>query len=634
MHDAHGGLAVDLDRDRDPVARVPVQVVRGPVDRVDDPADAGGRLGARALLGQHPVAGSLAPDPVDDQALAGLVDLGDHVGRRRLRAHAGARLAQALEREPGRLGGEVPGEGEQRLELGHALAPAVDRTTPGRRAIGVVLAANGLVARRAATPGPTCRRRARRSRPRGRSGVPSISTTPSPSIQRSGHDPEVVPAIGELAPEPQDLVAPAVEPAVGDGRRGVPFDLLGELGDRGLVVAAVEQLKAVSDALQATDRPILRCYRRRVAADMISFARGAPSADILPADAVREAAARALADDWERALSYGTGIGHPGLCEWIAELHGIDAGQVMVTNGSMEAAALLFRYMIEPGDRVIVEQPSYDRTLLLLGRTGAELVAGAARGRRRRRRRVRGGARRRAGEARPRDPQLPQPGRLHALGRQARAAGRARRRARLLDLRGRPLPADQVRRRRAAADDALDRTARTGSSTPRRSRRRSARASGSATWPGPPSRSRRSPSAAPRTTSRRTCSPSRSSSSSAAPARSTENIEVVNGALAERRDALVEALARADPGGRVRRPRRRLLPLARPRRRRRHRRRCWPPPRRRASPSSPAPTSCSRAAARACGSRSPASPPTASPRASRGSPRPSSVRAARDRRRA
>ncbi|MCD6016673.1 MAG: aminotransferase class I/II-fold pyridoxal phosphate-dependent enzyme [Geminicoccaceae bacterium] len=112
-----------------------------------------------------------------------------------------------------------------------------------------------------------------------------------------------------------------------------------------------------------------------MASDTISFARGAPSSDILPAEAVREAAARALADDWERALSYGTGIGHPGLCEWIAtELHGIDPGQVMVTNGSMEAAALLFRYMVEPGDRVIVEQPSYDRTLLLLGRTGAELV--------------------------------------------------------------------------------------------------------------------------------------------------------------------------------------------------------------------------------------------------------------------
>jgi DNA-binding transcriptional MocR family regulator len=112
-----------------------------------------------------------------------------------------------------------------------------------------------------------------------------------------------------------------------------------------------------------------------MAADTISFARGAPSADILPVDAVREATSRALESDWERALSYGTGIGHPGLCEWVAsEFHGLDAEQVMFTNGSMEAAALLFRYLIEPGDRVIVEQPSYDRTLLLLGRTGAEIT--------------------------------------------------------------------------------------------------------------------------------------------------------------------------------------------------------------------------------------------------------------------
>ena len=112
-----------------------------------------------------------------------------------------------------------------------------------------------------------------------------------------------------------------------------------------------------------------------MASDTISFARGAPSADILPVDAVREASANSLADDWERALSYGTGIGHPDLCAWVArEFHRIEPEQVMFTNGSMEAAALLFRYMIEPGDRVIVEQPSYDRTLLLLGRTGAEIV--------------------------------------------------------------------------------------------------------------------------------------------------------------------------------------------------------------------------------------------------------------------
>jgi 2-aminoadipate transaminase len=112
-----------------------------------------------------------------------------------------------------------------------------------------------------------------------------------------------------------------------------------------------------------------------MAGDAISFARGAPSADILPREAVRDAAAVALAEDWERALSYGTGIGHPGLCEWVAERHGgLDAGQVMIANGSMEAAAMLFAHLLEPGDRVVVEQPTYDRTLLLLQRAGVELV--------------------------------------------------------------------------------------------------------------------------------------------------------------------------------------------------------------------------------------------------------------------
>jgi len=112
-----------------------------------------------------------------------------------------------------------------------------------------------------------------------------------------------------------------------------------------------------------------------MAAEMISFARGAPSADLLPAAPVREAAARALESDWERALSYGTGAGHPGLRAWIAEeLHGIESDRVMVTNGSMDAAALLFRHLVGPGDRVIVEQPSYDRTLLLLRQAGVEFV--------------------------------------------------------------------------------------------------------------------------------------------------------------------------------------------------------------------------------------------------------------------
>jgi 2-aminoadipate transaminase len=109
--------------------------------------------------------------------------------------------------------------------------------------------------------------------------------------------------------------------------------------------------------------------------DLISFARGAPSADLIPVEAVRKAATAALADDWQTALSYGVGFGHAGLREWLAERHGgLEASQVMITNGSLEAGAMLFRHLVKPGDRVVVEDPSYDRTLLLLQQLGAELV--------------------------------------------------------------------------------------------------------------------------------------------------------------------------------------------------------------------------------------------------------------------
>ncbi|MCB0865961.1 MAG: PLP-dependent aminotransferase family protein [Solirubrobacterales bacterium] len=110
-------------------------------------------------------------------------------------------------------------------------------------------------------------------------------------------------------------------------------------------------------------------------ADVISFARGAPSPDLLPVDAVREAASAALAKDATRALSYGTGIGHPELCAWIGERHGgVDPSRVMVTNGSLEAGWFVFNAFAGPGDEVVVEQPSYDRTLLMLDKIGADEI--------------------------------------------------------------------------------------------------------------------------------------------------------------------------------------------------------------------------------------------------------------------
>jgi DNA-binding transcriptional MocR family regulator len=47
--------------------------------------------------------------------------------------------------------------------------------------------------------------------------------------------------------------------------------------------------------------------------------------------------------------------------------------QVMVTNGSMQADAFLFDALVEPGDVVIVERPTYDRTLLSLRGRGADV---------------------------------------------------------------------------------------------------------------------------------------------------------------------------------------------------------------------------------------------------------------------
>jgi len=105
----------------------------------------------------------------------------------------------------------------------------------------------------------------------------------------------------------------------------------------------------------------------------ISFARGAPSLDIVDVEGLREAADRAFAADPAGVTGYGTAIGYPPLREWIAERHGVPPEQVMVTNGSMQADAFLFDALVESGDTVIVERPTYDRTLLSLRQRGADV---------------------------------------------------------------------------------------------------------------------------------------------------------------------------------------------------------------------------------------------------------------------
>src|SRR3954469_15264002 len=108
-------------------------------------------------------------------------------------------------------------------------------------------------------------------------------------------------------------------------------------------------------------------------ADSISFARGAPSLDIVDVDGLREAAERAFSEDPAGTTAYGTSVGYVPLREWVAGKHGGEPDLVLVTNGSIKADAFLFQLLVDPGDPVVVESPTYDRTLLNLRNRGADV---------------------------------------------------------------------------------------------------------------------------------------------------------------------------------------------------------------------------------------------------------------------
>lgn len=114
--------------------------------------------------------------------------------------------------------------------------------------------------------------------------------------------------------------------------------------------------------------------------EMIAFARGVPAPEMLPVDALQEAAAKAFLRDPVKLLSYGTGGGWGPLRELLASHHSVDPARIVVTTGSLQGFALLAEVLGRRAAaegrraRVIVEQPSYDRPLLLLERLGIEAV--------------------------------------------------------------------------------------------------------------------------------------------------------------------------------------------------------------------------------------------------------------------
>jgi DNA-binding transcriptional MocR family regulator len=109
---------------------------------------------------------------------------------------------------------------------------------------------------------------------------------------------------------------------------------------------------------------------------MISFARGVPAPECLPVEDLAECARAVLERDGQRVLNYGPAGGYEPLREQLGQTHGVDAAQILVTNGSLQAFTLLAHLLVEsPAARVLVEGPTYDRPLKILAELGVEVTA-------------------------------------------------------------------------------------------------------------------------------------------------------------------------------------------------------------------------------------------------------------------
>jgi 2-aminoadipate transaminase len=106
----------------------------------------------------------------------------------------------------------------------------------------------------------------------------------------------------------------------------------------------------------------------------ISFARGVPAPECLPVAELADCAKAALERDGTAVLLYGPGGGYGPLREWIASRHGVEPSRVVVTSGSLQGFVFLAERLVQPGARVLVEAPTYDRPIKILRRLGAEIV--------------------------------------------------------------------------------------------------------------------------------------------------------------------------------------------------------------------------------------------------------------------
>ncbi len=114
--------------------------------------------------------------------------------------------------------------------------------------------------------------------------------------------------------------------------------------------------------------------------DLITFAGGMPNPLTFPLDKLAEYAASEIKDHEGRNLQYGMTAGTRNLVNWVSEYvnsKGIAAKpeNVVCTSGSQQAIDLIAQILIDPGDYIFVENPTYLGALIAFVKTGGRMVS-------------------------------------------------------------------------------------------------------------------------------------------------------------------------------------------------------------------------------------------------------------------
>ena len=113
---------------------------------------------------------------------------------------------------------------------------------------------------------------------------------------------------------------------------------------------------------------------------IISFAGGFPDPAMFDVEGLKEASANVLNEEAGPALQYGATEGYQPLRDQLSTFMAtkgstVAAGELIVTTGSQQALDLLGKTMISPGDKVIVEGPTFLVTIQCFRLYGAELIS-------------------------------------------------------------------------------------------------------------------------------------------------------------------------------------------------------------------------------------------------------------------